>query len=158
MSRSASSLITRNMQAGCFLKLQGKCGLLAMPGKRTTPLFSKVHGFLCFLFVLSDPFPDVCGRLEGESIVGAAIEGTPNLWCFEERPVFLVSESHPTLSPNWYRPSLTATATQITSAKGILIRDWREPIRRMLQSRDVNIRITDKPPGSSRSGYSASSS
>ena len=154
---SASSLITRNMRAGCFLKLQGWCGFLATPGKRTTPLFSKVHGLLCFLFVLSDTLPDVCGRLEGESIVGAAIEGIPNLWCFEERPLFLVSDSHPTHSPNWYRPSLTATAAQITSAEGILIRDWREPIRRMLRSRDVNIRITDKPPGSSRSDYSAAS-
>jgi hypothetical protein len=86
------------------------------------------------------------GRLEGESVVGAAIEGIPNLWCFEERLLSLASESHPPLAPIWFRPSesLTVTATQITSAEGILIRDWRKPIRRMLQSRDVNIRITEK--------------
>ena len=109
------------------------------------PLFSKVHGFFS-PFSLPDILPDVCGRLEGESIVGAAIEGIPNVWCFEELP--LSPASHPApLSPVRFLPSklLVMTATQITSAEGVLIRDWREPIRRMLQSRDVNIRITDKP-------------
>ena len=106
-----------------------------------------LYGF----FSLSDTLLDVRGRLEGESVVGAAIEGIPNLWCFEERPLSLASESPRRLHFHLIRnsPSLTVTATQITSAAGILIRDWREPIRRMLRSPDVNIRITDKPPGTS---------
>jgi hypothetical protein len=94
---------------------------------------------------LSNTLLDVYGELEGENIVGEAIQGIPNLWCFEERPLSLAFQ--PALPTN---PSLTVTATQITSAAGMLIRDWREPIHRMLQSRDVNIRFTDKPPSSPR--------
>jgi hypothetical protein len=102
-------------------------------------------------FSLSDALLDVCGNLVGESIVEAAINGIPNIWSFEE-PLRRPLASH---SPNQNSPSLTVTATQLTSAEGILIRDWREPIRQMLQSRDdVYIRITDKPPSSSSPGYS----
>jgi hypothetical protein len=105
--------------------------------------------FLC-CFSLSDTSLDVCGNIEGESIIELAIKGIPNLWCFEERlPAPLASRLRLSLDRN--TQSLIVTATQITSAEGILIRDWREPIRRMLQSRDVNIRITDKPPSSSNS-------
>ena len=108
---------------------------------------SRVHAFLC-PFSLSDNLLDVSGKLEGEKIVGEAIGGTPNLWCFEEHPLSLASQ--PALSPsNPDSPSsLTVTTTKITSAAGELIRDWRVPIHRMLESRDVNIRITDKPPRS----------
>ena len=112
--------------------------------------------YLLCCFSLSDTSLDVCGNLEGESIVEVAIKGIPNLWCFEER-----LPSRPKhLNRKFLRntESLTVTATQITSAEGILIRDWREPIRRMLQSRDVNIRITDIPPSSSSSSYSYASS
>jgi len=90
-------------------------------------------------------FQDVYGMLVGESIVESAIQGIPDLSCFEE-PLSPASESQPALSPNRDSPSHTVTATKITSATGKLIRDWREPIRRMLHFRDVNIRITDKPP------------
>ena len=100
--------------------------------------------FICFISLSNTPL-DVCGELEGENIVGEAIQGVPNLWCFEERPLSLASQR--ALSTN---PSLTVTATQITSAAGMLIRDWREPVHRMLQSRHVNLRFTDKPPSSSR--------
>ena len=151
---SASSSITRTMQARCSLKLKGKRGLLATSGSRTKPLFSKVHTF-CVAFSLSDTSLDVCGNLEGESIVEVAIKGIPNIWCFEERLPSLASQLK--LSLNWNTRSPTVTATQITSAEGIVIRDWREPIRRMLQSRDVNIRITEKPPSSSSSSHSYAS-
>ena len=102
-----------------------------------------------FVLFLSDESLDVYGMLVGESIVETAIQGVPDIWCFEE-PLSLASESQPpALSPNQNSPSPAVTATKITSAAGKLIRDWREPIRRMLHSRDVNIRITDKPPGGS---------
>jgi hypothetical protein len=104
---------------------------------------------ISYFFSLSYTFLDVNGKLEGESVVGAAIQGIPNLWSIEEFPLSLASQL--ALSPNWKSPSFIVTATQITSAAGILIRDWREPIRRMSQSRDVNIRITDKPPSGSSS-------
>ena len=103
----------------------------------------------CFSF--SDTLLDVCGRLVGESIVEAAINGIPNIWSFEE-PLRRPLPSH---SPNRNNPSLSVTATQITSAEGILIRDWREPIRQMLRSRDVYVRITDKPPSSPSYSYAS---
>jgi hypothetical protein len=142
------------MQAGCFLKLLGKRVLLATSGVRTIALYSKVHTFMpfyVFFFTLSDTLLDVCGRLESESVVGAAIEGIPNLWCFEEPLLSPPSESQLAHSPNLDTPSLTVTASRITSAEGILIRDWREPIRQMVRFQNVNIRITDKPPSSSSS-------
>jgi hypothetical protein len=101
-----------------------------------------------FILFLSDSSLDVYGMLVGESIVETAIQGVPDVWCFEE-PLTLASESRPALSPNQNSPSPAVTVTKITSAAGKLIRDWREPIRRMLHSRDVNIRITDKPPSGS---------
>jgi hypothetical protein len=97
-------------------------------------------------FPVSDTLLDARGRLEGESIVGAAIHCIPDLWCIEES---LSLTSLPAPSPNRNSPSLTVT--QITSATGKRIRDWREPIRRMLQSRDVGILFTDKRPSSSSS-------
>ena len=112
--------------------------------------------FIPFVFVILCLIPllDVCGKLEGESIVGAAIQGIPNVWCFEEPRQSLASQ--PALSPsNRNSPSPTTTTTRITSEEGMLILDW--PIRRMLQSRDdINIRITDKPPRNS--SYAAASS
>jgi hypothetical protein len=91
--------------------------------------------FCCFFFSLSNILLDICGKLEGESIVGEAIHDIPNLWCFEEFPMCLRNS-----------PPLVVSATQISSAAGILLRDWREPIHRMLQSRRLNIRITYEPP------------
>ena len=111
-----------------------------------------------FVFVILrlTPLSDVCGKLEGESIVGAAIQGIPNVWCFEEPRQSPASQ--PALSPsNRNSLSPTTTTTRITSEEGMLIPDWREPIRRMLQSRDdINIRITDKPPRNS--SYATASS
>ena len=101
---------------------------------------------ICFLSLSDTLLLDVSGRLEGESIVGLAIHGIPDLWCIEES---LSLTSQPALSPNRNGPSLTVTATQITSATGKRIRDWREPIRQMLQSRDVGILFTDTSPCSS---------
>ena len=74
---------------------------------------------LCF-FSLSDTLLDLRGTLEGEGVVGAAIQGIPNLWCFVIRSHELATSPIP--SP-----------TQITSGAGVLVHDWREPIRRMLR-------------------------
>ena len=107
----------------------------------------------------SDTLLDVRGTLVGESVVEAAIQGIPNIWCFEE--LALSPASQLALSANQNRrngPSLTVNATQITSAAGTLMRDWREPILRMLQSRDVYIRITDKPHSRSSLNNSTASS
>jgi hypothetical protein len=104
-------------------------------------LSSKVHAFYVFSPLLT-PLLDARGKLESEDIVGVDIKYTPNLWCLEELPLSLSSQP----ASNWNSSSLTLTATQITSAAGIPMCDWREPIHRMLQSQNVNIRFTDKPP------------
>lgn len=137
MRGSAFSSITRALQAGCFLKLHGKFGLLATSGFRRMPLSSKVRAFAPGFLSLPDTLLDVCGKLVGESIIGAAVRDTP-LWWFEEPPLSPASESQPVAGlPNW------------NSSPTPLSGDWREPIRQMLQSQDVNIRITIKPPENS---------
>jgi hypothetical protein len=85
---------------------------------------------LCF-FSLSDRLLDLSGKLEGESVVGAAIQGIPNLWCF-------VNHSH------WLATSPIPSPTQITSGAGVLVHDWREPIRQMLRFPGDIVHITYK--------------
>ena len=82
-----------------------------------------------FSFSLSDTLLDLSGKLEGESVVGAAIQGIPNLLCFVRRSHGLAT------SPN-------LTISQVTSAAGVLIHDWREPIRQMLRFPGDIVRIT----------------
>ncbi|KAF8497903.1 hypothetical protein F5888DRAFT_262615 [Russula emetica] len=102
-------------------------------------------------------FKDVNGKLEGESIVGKAIQKTPNLWCFEEPSLSNASWSS---FSNQSSPSPTTSASPTASPTGSLIEDWREPILRMLRSQDVNIkiRISDKPPTNASLSYSPPSS
>ena len=67
-------------------------------------------------------------------MVGAAIQGIPNLWCFMEDLGF------------WGPPlalSPKVTPTQITSAAGLLIQDWTKPIREILRFPGANIHITN---------------
>ena len=89
---------------------------------------------LCF-FSLSDTLSDLRGKLEGEGVVGAAIQGIPNLRWFVNR-----SGSGPGVEPP------NPTKKKITSAAGVLINDWREPIREILRFPGANIHFTDKPP------------
>ena len=110
-----------------------------------------------FLALPSDTSLDVNGKLEGESIVGEAIQKTHNLWCFEEPP--LSNASCSSLSSQ-STPSPTMSASSTASPTGSLIDDWREPILRMLRSQDVNIRlrISAKPPTNASLSYSHPSS
>ncbi|KAF8478040.1 hypothetical protein DFH94DRAFT_753255 [Russula ochroleuca] len=98
-------------------------------------------------------FKDVCGKLEGESIVGAAIQDAPNLWWFEEPPLSPTSQS-----PDWSNPSSTMTAMTPMTSPTLLNGNWTDPIRRMLSSLDFNLRISAKPPTNSSPTYSAPSS
>jgi hypothetical protein len=83
---------------------------------------------LCF-FSLSDTLLDLSGKLEGESVVGEAIQGIPNLWCFVSRIHGLATSPNP-------------STTQITSGAGVLVHDWREPIRQMLRFPGDIVHIT----------------
>jgi hypothetical protein len=115
------------------------------------------HSCVPFLALPSDILLDVNGKLEGESIVGKAIQKTPNLWCFEEPSLSNASWSS---FSNQSSPSPTTSASPTASPTGSLIEDWREPILRMLRSQDVNIkiRISDKPPTNASLSYSPPSS
>lgn len=105
----------------------------------------------------SDNRLDINGKLEGESIVGKAIQKIPNLWCFEDPPL---SNDSLSLLSNRSSPSPTTSASPTASPTRSLIEDWREPILRMLRSQDFNfkIRISDKPPTNATLGYSPPSS
>ena len=106
-----------------------------------------------FLFAPPNILLDICGKLEGETIVGSYLANTPNLWCFEEPP--LPNDPWPSL-PDRSSPPLTPVATRITSPTGALLMDWREPILRMLRSQGIgiNIRISDRLPTRFSYGYS----
>ena len=91
--------------------------------------------FPLYFFSHSDTLLDLRGKLEGEGVVGAAIQGVPNLRWFVDR-----SGSGPGLEPP------NPTKTKVTSAAGVLINDWREPIRQMLRFPGANIYFADKPP------------
>ena len=152
------SLITRARRVGCFSKLPKRNGSLATSGFLREQLYSKVHTFMCSFFAPPNILLDVCGKLEGESIIGSVIKTTPNLWCFEEPPL-------PDVSPAWLlRPDRSSpppirAAMPITSSTGALLGDWREPILRMLrpQGANINIRFSDRPPTTLSSGYSGPS-
>jgi len=64
-----------------------------------------------------DVFSDVCGKLDGESIVGAPIQGRPCKWC--------------RIEPLPSRPEVWEP-----------VRDWRDAIQYVLDSQDIKIRIT----------------
>ena len=89
-----------------------------------------------FFFSVSDTLLGIHGSLEGDSVVGAAIHGIPNLWCSMEGSGLW---DGPPLAP-----SPKVTPTQITSAAGVLIQDWTKPIREILRFPRANIHITDK--------------
>ena len=104
-------------------------------------------------FSLANTLSDIFGALEGESIIGSVIQDTPNLWCFEEPPRSYPSQTP--LSPALNSSSRTTTATPTTSPTGDLIGDWKGPIRRMMSTKDVNIRISPDSPTNSSRGDSA---
>jgi hypothetical protein len=117
---------------------------------------------LSITFFLPVIFPDVCGKLEGESIVGEAIKDTTNLRYFQELPQF--PAPRPAFLPNRNNPSPTMNEAPTSSTTGVPIRDWRGPIHRMLRTLnrgltvDSNIRITTKPPRIAAPSDSAPSS
>jgi len=64
-------------------------------------------------------FKDVYGKIIGERIAGASIQGT-TFWYHIGRPFF-------------------------SSTPGVETQDWKAPIRELLDSPDINIRITSVP-------------
>ena len=144
MRRSVSSRTTQTQWAVFMWTLVRRSGLLAMSGSQVMPLFSEVCTFLLLCFLHSNILSDVCGKLEGESIVGKDIQDALKLWYFQEPSLSPTTRSP--LSPIRDSPSPTVTETPTNSAPGTPIGDWREPIHQMLQLANVNIniRITDK--------------
>jgi hypothetical protein len=103
---------------------------------------------------LRDTILDVCGKLEGESIVHTSIPVARDLWYLEEP---LLSPTSPlAVSPNQSSPSLTVTAISTNSASQGPFNDWREPIRRGLISLDTETHYCIRSPPESNSGSPAS--
>ena len=74
--------------------------------------------------------PDVCGKLEGESIVGAPMQGSPKVR---------------------YRVEPLRPSTSTNAAPWEPLQDWREPIRRTLNSENTSISISAERPKSTKS-------
>ena len=95
----------------------------------------------CYLVSsIADVILGVRGRLEGEAIVGAAIQDTTSLQCFKETPL--------PPAPPWarssriqYTSSLFLAAQPRSFTEEVPTQDWREPIRRMLRPLDVNVSV-----------------
>ena len=113
----------------------------AMIFKGSCITFSKICTF-------SNIFPDVCGKLEGESHVQKSIQTASNLWYLDVPPL---SPTSLPVSPNQNSPSPTMTASSVGSASDASFADWREPIRRGLNSPDTHICIRAVPPSTSSS-------
>ena len=70
---SMFSLIHRNPCISCPTE---SCFLLATFGFLKMLSFSKVQMSFFFFLPISDAFPDICGRLRGESIINASLRST----------------------------------------------------------------------------------
>ena len=112
------SLIGR---ARYILKQDKYLGPLATSGALKMLLFLKVRPIHSSFFSYFSHFyisADVCGKLEGEGIVGSSIKEKPNLrYCMER-----LSSPAETESMDWK-----------------LLQDWREPIRRLLKFPDPDV-------------------
>jgi hypothetical protein len=137
-TRSVFSLISR---AVCTLKLREIPAPSAIPGCRTKPSFSKVYLLPFVCLSAAQDLPDVCGKLEGESIVGESIEGTSTIWYREELPPSPSSlHGDSPMSVTNRHPIVTASSTNSVAG------DWRELILRKGDSRHLH--ISTKPPES----------
>jgi len=95
--------------------------------------------FLC----RSNIFPDVCGKLEGESRLQKSIQAASNLWYLDVLPLSPISLP---VSLNQNAPPPNMTASSVGSAPNPFFADWREPIRRRLNSPDTHICVRGVPP------------
>ncbi|KAI0300014.1 hypothetical protein B0F90DRAFT_1817813 [Multifurca ochricompacta] len=126
-------------------------------------IFKGSHYASFSLYIFADGLPDVCGRLEGENVVGESIRGSSKFW-YCKQPVQPFSlHTRVNRSSRGLRPILTPPL--VKPAPGRIIKNWRAPIRKTTNSNNINvhictIRATAKlilppsPPTSERPGYS----
>jgi len=82
-------------------------------------------------------FKDVCGKLEGERIVGASLQGKNCWWCHVELP----GVGPAMVSPNSSSPpSMTTSSTDTPAWEEV--EDWKVPIQQAMDSPNAKIRIT----------------
>jgi hypothetical protein len=130
-----------------------------MSGHQMVLLFSKVrNNFLSLPFFAHNTLLDVCGKLEGESIVQASIPGIHNLWYLEESTPLPTSPQ--AVSPYRSYPAPTMTASSTNSAADGPFPDWRKPILQRLHSPGPhpNMRISSLSLRDSSSGFPATAS
>ncbi|KAI0287776.1 hypothetical protein BC826DRAFT_738994 [Russula brevipes] len=101
---------------------------------------------------------DICGKLEGESIVQASISthDAPTSWYLEEPLLSPTPQS--ALSPNQGNPPPAIKPSPTHSASDGPPQDWRDLIRRTLTCQHTDIRIRGVSPNNSRPDFLAPSS
>src|SRR6267142_2093621 len=133
------SLFSPIAQAGYFSNLVQSHGLMTMSGTWMTHSSSKVSILRSFSFPLFNILSGVCGELEGESIVGASIQGDLFTWCHVE-PL----SSHPgTVRPpnSGNRSVVTTSLTTRKSSTCVPVKEWNDALRQALDSPNIKIRI-----------------
>ena len=132
ISTPTTSMFSPIRLVGYFSNLVRIHGSLTTSGERITFLFSKVSAWLFLLLSpVDDIFPGICGKLEGERIVGNLFRNRPRCeWCHVDS-----------------LPSQPATGTP----PWISLKDWKVPISHVLYSQeikqDTKIRIRILPNG-----------
>jgi hypothetical protein len=97
--------------------------------------------FLIFLPLTTDVYSDVCGKLEGEDIVGECIESTADIWyCEKLSPLLSLYGISPTSVTDPH--PIDTTPTTGTAFSGF----WKELVRRKGDNHHLLIRT--KPPES----------
>ena len=105
-------------------------------------------GVIFSLPFIHDVLLDVCGKVEGESIVHTSMLGAPNAWYLDKLP--LSKKALRDVPQNRTNPPSTITASPTASVVYGPFHDWREPLRQGSIPLHTNVRITDSPQGSSR--------
>lgn len=107
--------------------------------------FSKVRRFESPSPFIHDIPLDVCGKIEGESIVNSLIPGAHNEWYLDKLP--LSQKVLRQAARNRSSPSSTITAPPTDSVAYGSFDDWREPIRQDLITLHTNVRISGSSHG-----------
>ena len=154
ISTPTTSMFSPIRLVGYFSNLVRIHGSLTTSGKRIIFLFLKVSAWLFLLLSpVANIFSGICGKLEGERIVGNLFRNRPCEWCHvESLPQALPSQPQAQSAVHFPNPLSTKTRSSATGTPAwISLNDWRVPISHVLYSQDIKqdtkIRIRILPNG-----------